>query len=84
MTGHRLEVVPLEPGHWMVRYEGDSVPLAETSREDEAIAEARNFARQFGEALIVIHERDGRLREEQVDPDYRAPTPRDVKGPAIG
>jgi hypothetical protein len=84
MTGHRLEVVPLEPGHWVVRYLGDPTPVGEASREDDAIAEARNFARQFGEPLIVVHERDGRIRELEVDPEYRAPTPRDVKGPAVG
>jgi len=81
MTGHRLEVEPLSRHRWIVRYEGDSVALAEHATLSDAVAEARNWARQFGESAIVVHELDGEQHVEAVDPDFRAPTPADVKGP---
>jgi len=81
MTGHRLEVEPLSRHRWIVRYEGDSVALAEHTTLSDAVAEARNWARQFGEPAIVVHELDGEQHVEAVDPDFRAPTPADVKGP---
>jgi hypothetical protein len=81
MTGHHLEIVPESRHHWIVRYEGDRTPLSEHSTQTEAKVEARNHARQFGEAVIHVHELDGELHTEYVEPDYRAPTPADVKGP---
>ncbi|HWF52254.1 MAG TPA: hypothetical protein VG294_16560 [Solirubrobacteraceae bacterium] len=83
MTGHHLEVLPLSPQHWIVRYEGDDAPLAETATQTDARFEARNWARQFGEPLIHVHELDGECHTEHIDPDFRAPTPRDVKGPHV-
>ena len=47
------------------------------------MAEARNWARQFGESLINVHELDGDAHDVEVDPDFRAPTPADVKGPHV-
>ena len=83
MTGHHLEVLPLSRHRWIVRYEGDPTPLAELSTQTDAVAEARNWARQFGEPLIHVHELDGECHNETVDPDFRAPTPADVKGPHV-
>jgi hypothetical protein len=81
MTGHHLEVLPLSRHRWIVRYEGDATPLSEHPTQADAWAEARNWARQFGEPFVHIHELDGGCRTEPVDPDFRAPTPADVKGP---
>ena len=83
MTQHRLEVLPLSRHRWIVRYEGDSVALSEHATLTEARAEARNFARQFGEPEILVQELDGDSHSEFVDPDFRAPTPADVKGPHV-
>jgi hypothetical protein len=83
MTGHHLEIVPLSRHHWIVRYEGDVTPIAEAATLTEARVEARNFARQFGEPLIHVHELDGEQHDEEVDPDFDAPTVRDVKGPHV-
>ena len=83
MTGHHLEVLPLSRHRWVVRYEGDTTPLSEHPTLTEARAEARSWARQFGEPLIHIHELDGECHTEPVDPDFRAPTAADVKGPAV-
>ena len=81
MTGHRLEILPLSRHRWIVRYEGDSVSLSEHATLADARADARNWARQFGEPAILVHELDGETHVESVDPDFRAPTPADVKGP---
>jgi hypothetical protein len=83
MTGHHLEVMPLSRHRWLVRYEGDPVPLSEHSTLTEARGEARNHARQFGESVIHVHELDGECHTERIEPDFRAPTPADVKGPAV-
>jgi hypothetical protein len=83
MTGHVLEIVPLSRHRWVVRYEGDVTPLAEHATQADAVADARNWARQFGEPLIHVHELDGEQRTEIIEPDFRAPTPADVKGPKV-
>src|SRR5579872_2700168 len=43
-------------------------------------AAAINHARQFGESTIHLRELDGDQHVEVVEPDFRAPTPADVKG----
>jgi hypothetical protein len=83
MTQHHLEVLPISRHHWIVRYEDDVTPLAEAPTQADARAEARNFAMQFGEPTIHIHELDGGCHTEDVDPPFRAPTARDVKGPHV-
>ena len=83
MTGHHLEIVPLSQRHGVVRYEGDNVAVAEAATLADARAEARNFARQFGEETIHVHELDGEEHTEHIEPDFRAPTPADVKGPVV-
>jgi hypothetical protein len=85
MTGHHLEVLPLSRHRWVVRYEGDVTPLAdELPTQADAVAEARNHARQFGERIVHVHELDGGHHVVEVDPDFSAPTPKDVKGPVAG
>ena len=83
MTGHHLEILPLSRHRWVVRYEGDVTPLSEHATQAEARAEARNWARQFGEPLIHVHELDGECHTETVDLEFRAETPPDVKGPVV-
>jgi hypothetical protein len=83
MTGHHLEILPLSRHRWVVRYEGDPTPLSEHETQEDARAEARNWARQFGEPEVHVHELDGGFHTEFIDPDFRAPTPADVKGPKV-
>jgi hypothetical protein len=83
MTGHRLEILPLSRHHWIVRYAGDTTPLSEHETRTDAVAEARNWARQFGEVEIDVHGLDGDIDVIPVDPDFEAPTPADVKGPHV-
>jgi hypothetical protein len=78
MTGHVLEIRPLSPQHWIVRYEGDATPLSEHPTLAEARAAAINHARQFGEPMIHIHGLKGEEHIEHVDPDFPAPTPADI------
>jgi hypothetical protein len=83
MTHHSLEVRPLSRQHWIVRYEGDVTPLSEHPTLAEARRAAINHARQFGERRIHVLELDGDQRYEELDPDFSAPTPADVKGPHV-
>ena len=83
MSGHHLEIVPLSRHRWIVRYEGDPTPLSEYPTLTDARAGARNWARQFGESTIHVHELDGEFHDETVEPDFDAPTPADVKGPHV-
>jgi hypothetical protein len=83
MTGHHLEILPLSRHRWVVRYEGDVTPLSEHETQADALAEARNWARQYGENLIHVHELDGGSHTVEIDPDFRAPTAADVKGPVV-
>ena len=83
MTGHHLEIVPLSRHRWVVRYEGDVTPLSEHETLADARVAARHHARQFGEPVIHVHELDGELSMEELEPDFRAPTPADVKGPKV-
>ena len=73
--------MPLSRHRWVVRYEADTAVLSEHPTQTDAVAEARNWARQFGEPAIHVHELDGGCHTIAVDPDRRAPTPADVKGP---
>jgi hypothetical protein len=66
MSGHHLEVLPLSRHRWIVRYEGDPTPLSEHPTLTDARAEARNWARQFGEPIIHVHELDGECHTEAV------------------
>jgi hypothetical protein len=83
MTQHHLEILPLSRHRWVVRYEGDPVPLSEHATLSDARAAATSFARQYGEPDIHVHELDGECRTEYVDAEFRAPTPADVKGPHV-
>jgi hypothetical protein len=83
MTRHRLEVRPLSRHHWIVRYEGDSVPLSRHRTLSDARQGAVSHARQFGESVIHVYELDDEEHDEFVEPDYSAPAPADVKGPHV-
>jgi hypothetical protein len=83
VTGHHLEVLPLSRNRWVVRYEGDPTPIADTSSRADALAEARLHARNFGERLIHVHGLDGSCQTAEVEPEFPAATPADVKGPHV-
>jgi hypothetical protein len=64
MSSRHLEIVPLARHRWVVRYEGDPVPLSEHQTLTDARAEARNWALQFGDDAIHVHELDGDCHTE--------------------
>ena len=55
-------VVPHEDG-WAVRGEGNSRITASYRYQDDAIARARQIAKNYG-SDVVIHGRDGRIRDQ--------------------
>lgn len=83
MTGHHLEVLPLSAERWIVRYEDDPTPLAEVPHRIDAEDEAILHARNFGEPLIHVMGLDGVWEHIAVEPDFAAPTSRDVPGPHV-
>jgi hypothetical protein len=68
-----LEVVPTGKHHWVVRYEGDPVPLSEHDAKEDAIAEATNHAREFPEPIIRVHDLDGEVHTMIIEPDHPGP-----------
>lgn len=57
--------------------------MSEHQTLTEAQHAAINHARQFGERLIHVYELDGEQHFELIAPDFKAPTPADVKGPHV-
>lgn len=60
-NGENFHVVPRVDG-WVVRREGRSRPTSIHSSQREAIEEARKIAKKIS-GQLVIHGRDGRIRE---------------------
>jgi uncharacterized protein YdaT len=77
--GKDLHVLPSDDG-WKVRFEGSSRASSVHDTQQEAIAVAREMARNQG-SVLVIHGRNGRIRER----DYYSPlskkSPREVLFP---
>lgn len=74
-NGENLHVVPRIDG-WAVRTEGSSRATSIHSSQREAIEAARKLAKEAA-TLLVIHGRDGRIRER----DSYAPNPLPPKQP---
>jgi hypothetical protein len=74
-NGENVHVVPRTDG-WAVRTEGSSRATSTHSSQREAIEAARKLAKKSGTQL-VIHGRDGRIRER----DSYAPEPFPPKAP---
>ena len=79
----RITVMPAEKRRWIVAYEGDPTPISEHETREEAEIWAREHAREFGQAEVIVHHLDDTQSYQQVDPERPAPTPRDVKGPSL-
>lgn len=77
----RFHVLPRDGG-WTVRAEGDSRTTSVHATQREAIEAAREIARNHASEL-VIHGRDGRIRErDSYSPDPLPPkSPREVLFP---
>src|SRR6266404_26670 len=64
-NGENLHVVP-RIGGWAVRSEGRTRPASTHSSQREAIDAARKLARQTAASQLVIHGRDGRIKERDL------------------
>jgi diacylglycerol kinase family enzyme len=70
MSGKGNQHVVPRDGEWAVRREGSSRDTKRFETQDEAIREARRIARNQGLELLV-HGRDGRIRERRSYGDDR-------------
>lgn len=79
-----LEVMYGPRRRWFVRYEDDATFLSEHATREEAEAEARNHAREFGVNVIHVYELDGEQSMIALEPDHGAPGVAEAKGPPAG
>jgi hypothetical protein len=77
-----IEVLPVDDDKWVVQYEGDSVPIAEFRTKEDAVAEARNHAREFPEPIIRVYGRDAEVETMIIEPDHPGPAPHKGLGEA--
>lgn len=63
MAGKNQHVTPHPDGGWQVKGEGNTKATAHTPTQAEAIAVARDIARNQG-SEAVIHDRQGRIRDK--------------------
>ena len=68
-----IEVLPVDKRKWAVQYEGDPTPLATFDTKEDAIAEARNHAREFPEPIIRVYDKDAEVHTMIIDPDHPGP-----------
>jgi hypothetical protein len=72
MSEHRIHVVPHEGG-WTYKHEGGE-PQGQYSTEQEAERAAKEHGRAHGDYEVVIHGRDGRIRDsDTLDPEHEGP-----------
>ncbi|HST39742.1 MAG TPA: DUF2188 domain-containing protein [Conexibacter sp.] len=57
-----IHVVPHDDG-WAVKHEGEDEPISTHGTQGEAEAAAKTHARGHGDPEVVIHGRDGRIRD---------------------
>lgn len=61
----RMHVQPRPDGRWEVHREGAGRASFVTDSQSDAISRAAASARSSGHAQVVIHGRDGRVRDER-------------------
>ncbi len=78
-TRNERHVAP-HPEGWQVTKPGASRPSAVTDTQQQAIDRARDIVRNDGGGEVVIHGRDGRIRDSDTVPPGNDPfPPRDKK-----
>lgn len=79
-SDNRRHVVRNENGGWDVRAPGAQRVSAHTDTQAEAISRARNIVGNAGGGEVVIHGRDGRIRDsDTIAPGNDPNPPRDTK-----
>jgi len=75
MATNERHVVPDPDGGWEVVAPGSSQASARYDRQREAIDRAREILRGSGGGELVVHDREGRIREKDTVPPARDPHP---------
>lgn len=70
MSDKRIHVVPAGDG-WGYKHEGEDALAGTFPTQDEAERAAKAHARDHGDWEVVIHGRDGRIRDsDTIDPAH--------------
>jgi hypothetical protein len=75
MARNERHVVPNSDGGWDVKAPGADRSSAHTERQDEAIDRAREIVGNSGGGEVVIHGRDGQIRDSDTVPPGHDPFP---------
>jgi Uncharacterized protein conserved in bacteria (DUF2188) len=68
-------VVPNEGGGWDILAPGASQASAHLERQDQAVQRARQILRNEGGGELVVHDRQGKVREKNTVRPARDPHP---------
>jgi hypothetical protein len=82
----RITVQPAPKGEsgWIVAFENDPTPIGRAETREQAEIDARETAREMGQAEIIVYGADGEIDYQQFDPEFPGPpTVKDVKGPSL-
>ena len=75
MGRNERHVVPNPGGGWDVRAPGGQRSSAHTPRQSDAIDRAREILERSGGGELVIHDREGRIRDSDTIPPGNDPNP---------
>jgi hypothetical protein len=75
MARNERHVVPNSDGGWDVKAPGAGRSSAHTERQDQAIDRAREIIGNTGGGEVVIHGRDGQIRDSDTVPPGHDPFP---------
>lgn len=75
MPRNERHVVPNQEGGWDVKAPGGQRSSAHTETQGQAIDRAREIVGNSGGGEIVIHGRDGRIRDSDTVPPGNDPNP---------
>ena len=76
----RRHVVPVPGGGWAVKTPGRSLPDSTHQKQETAEQTAKRAVRQDGGGEVVVHRRDGRIRDSDTVAPGRDPhPPRDTR-----
>lgn len=75
MARKERHVVPNADGGWEVRAPGADRASAHTRTQDEAVDRAREILHNAGGGELVIHGRDGQIRDSDTVPPGHDPFP---------
>jgi hypothetical protein len=75
MGRNERHVVPHPSGYWEVVAPGASRPSGRFDEQEQAIDRARQILNRGGGGELVVHGRDGAIREKDTVPPARDPNP---------